>query len=332
MWEKTLLWSYDGGPLTPSLPDLCRRLFAEQVATWEAMRRAYEALDTARRREISCDGGLSWQIQLNPGRVTSAEAKVDAASIAHRPCFLCPEHLPQEQKAILYRRTFGILCNPFPIFAPHFTVAHLGHRPQNLEENLPALLQLARDLSPDFSVFYNGPRCGASAPDHLHFQACPAGIIPVEKIHIPAIGSRIQTEDEVSLFDFRRFGRHFFFLAGDIPDALCSVMKRILGALRQIMGEREEAMVNVMVSFRAGNWHIFIFPRRKHRPDAFSRTGEDRRAITPGAVEMGGLVVTTNERDFTKLDTEELIAIFTEVSVDDAIMDGVAHALFSDHG
>lgn len=331
MWAGKVFSSYRGRPSTPSLPDQCRRLFAEQEDGWEALHHACATLSSAKRRKIDGNGGLPWYIQFNPGRVISAEAKIDVASIASRPCFLCPKHLPQEQQAILYRETFAILCNPFPIFVPHFTVAHLEHRPQNLEENLTPLLHLAKDLGPDFSVFYNGPRCGASAPDHLHFQACPAGAIPIEQEDIHKIGTPLGAMKTASLFEFRRRGRYFFLVTGAHLDDLVRALAGILSALRQIMDEGEEAMVNAIASFVSGTWRVVVFPRRKHRPDAFFRTGEDRRAVTPGAVEMGGLVVTTNDRDFSTLDASELIALFTEVSADENMMDGVVNALRNPH-
>ena len=68
-----------------------------------------------------------------------------------------------------------------PVFSPHFTVSHLDHRPQAIAEQIDAFLRLMADFGSGWTVLYNGPRCGASAPDHLHFQAVPSGQMPIEK-------------------------------------------------------------------------------------------------------------------------------------------------------
>jgi hypothetical protein len=296
------------------------------MASWPALNRAYKNLQSARRREI-VGNNFSFSVQFNPGRIASAEARIDQASLEKRPCFLCRHHLPQDQMAVLYRRSFVILCNPFPIFEPHFTIAHLDHRPQILEGSVSLFLQLARDFSPDFTVFYNGPRCGASAPDHLHFQGGPAGSIPIEKEALMGQWALIKTIKDVSVFAFRQPERQAILLEGEKRHALASVTSTILDILNRLAGGEEEAMVNIIASFRAGRWRVFIFPRSKHRPDAFFRKGDDRLAITPGAVEMGGLVITIHERDFRSLDHKQLVDIFTEVSAEGKIMKGVVDAL-----
>ena len=319
---------YDGYPRERPLPEMCRDLFSRQMEGWPALRSAYEALQTVRRREIAGDG-LNFSVQFNPGRIVSAEARIDAASLANRPCFLCPEHRPPEQQAIVYRRSFVILCNPFPIFRPHLTIAHLDHLPQAIGPNVAPFLELAREMSPGFSVFYNGPACGASAPDHLHFQGCPAGAIPVEGENISVKGTFIGEIGDVSVFSYCRSGRHFLYLETDHQDTLAQAIDLIMETLPRPDGGAEEPMVNITASFREGRWRVFIFPRRKHRPAAFFRSGSDRRAITPGAVEMGGLVITTNESDFTVLDKRQLIDIFTEVSAGGDTIKEVADALLA---
>lgn len=329
--EKRIFDVYDGLKIERSLPELCLGLFARQIGSWPAIRVAYETLRSARQRVIAGEG-FSFSLQFNPARVISSEARIDAASIESRPCFLCGAHLPEDQIAILYRDAFVILCNPFPIFEPHFTIADCHHVPQSIEHHAAVFLQLARDFSPRFSVFYNGAKTGASAPDHLHFQGCPVGAIPVETEAVDEKGRFVTRIAGVSVFTFNRPGRRFLRLEGGNADALADVLTTTMKALKRLTDSEGEAMVNILASFGNGHWRVFIFPRRRHRPEAFSRAGDDRRAITPGTVEMGGLVITTNDRDFTKLDYQQLVDIFEDVSVDEKILEGAANDLLTCRG
>jgi hypothetical protein len=326
MGDDRIFAVYEGFSDGPSLPLLGRGLFDQQKASWPALAKAYAGLQGARRREVFQDG-IPLVIQFNPGRIGSVEANIEKAALAGRPCFLCLDHLPPEQKAILYDDAFIILCNPFPIFAPHFTLAHCRHQPQSLDENIVPFLVLAREFSPDFSLFYNGPRCGASAPDHLHFQGYPTGALPVESVAIQQEGHLVVEIHSVMVRSLCLPGRHLLLLEGENLGALEKILGETLAVMRRLSGGQEEAMVNVVVSFSGRQWRIFIFPRRKHRPSAFFREGERRRAITPGAVEMGGVVITTNARDFTVLDQGQLLEIFAEVSVDADYLGSVVHEL-----
>jgi hypothetical protein len=332
MSDKSSWATYDGLADERPLPELCRDFFASQMTAWPALRLAHENLKSARLREIS-GNDFTFFLQFNPGRTASAEARIDMDFLASRPCFLCPEQRPVEQRAILYRRSVAILCNPFPIFTPHFTIAHLHHLPQAIDDNMDRFLELARDMSPGFSVFYNGPACGASAPDHLHFQGSPSGAVPVERENITNGGTFVKRlGDDVSFFIFNRPGRHFLYLEGADRQTLAYAAGLITEVLRELTDEDTEPMVNIIASFAGARWRLYFFPRCKHRPSAFFLAGDDRRAITPGAVEMGGLVITTRERDFNMLDRNALLEIFSEVSVDRAFMKRVVDTLLAGHG
>jgi diadenosine tetraphosphate (Ap4A) HIT family hydrolase len=161
------------------LPKLCSELFAQQQSTWQQMAEGYASLEFIRIREIICNG-CTVKVQFNPKRIISTGADVDPAIINKRKCFLCLENLPEAQQGIQYRDDFLILCNPVPIFPRHFTISSIRHIPQDFKFSVDTMLDIARDISPDYSIFYNGPECGASAPDHLHFQATPRRAIPVE--------------------------------------------------------------------------------------------------------------------------------------------------------
>src|SRR5690606_5973953 len=147
-----------------------RTLLELQKQDWPQCAEGYATLKDVRVKEFQFNG-FKIKVQFNAGRITSSAAKVDAKSISERKCFLCTENLPAEQKGILYGEDYLILCNPFPIFNEHFTLTHIQHAPQSIKGSFNKLLSLSKNLSKYYTVFYNGPRCGASAPDHMHFQA-----------------------------------------------------------------------------------------------------------------------------------------------------------------
>ena len=145
-------------------------LLTEQLASWETARNNYAALSGVQVKELNVNGTL-YKVQFNPARIVSSGAKVDAKSIKERKCFLCPANLPAVQKGIPFEGHYNILVNPFPIFPRHLTVPETAHVAQRIAPRFGDMLDLARQLT-DYTIFYNGPKCGASAPDHAHFQAC----------------------------------------------------------------------------------------------------------------------------------------------------------------
>jgi len=308
---------YEGLPGEPALARLCGELFSRQMFTWQDFAAAHLDLNGAWLREFSA-GGHTVLVQYNPGRSVSALAVVDAAAVGDRPCFLCAAHLPAAQAAVRYRDDFLILVNPHPIFSPHFTVAHVRHLPQRLADHGGVLLRLAKDLGPDFTVFYNGPRCGASAPDHHHFQVCPSGAMPVEKEWEAAGLTLPVSRAGIACGCWHLPGRSVVVMEGDDPAAIVSLLTRFLQGRGRAgaVGDDAEPMCNLLCTCRGGRWRLFLFPRRKHRPDAYYREGPDALLVTPGAVEMGGLIITVRENDFLKLDADRALAIYREVAVE----------------
>ena len=291
------------------------------------MAEGYAALESVRHREIICNG-YSVVLQFNPRRVVSTAASVDEESLRRRPCFLCVENLPEKQQGIRYADNFLILCNPAPIFARHFTISSVDHIPQELDRSIPIFLSLAEDLAPQYSVFYNGPRCGASAPDHLHFQACPTGAIPVELA--AADGERRvlrKKTGSAALFTLREFGRQALVLESEDKVILASLLSSILAHLAKLSSSSEEPMVNALCSYSRGQWRAILFPRTKHRPSFFFRQGEEQIMISPALVDMGGLIVTPMERDFERVDAAMVQEIFNEVSVTEETLAQVTRAL-----
>ena len=319
--------SFDGGRKAPALAELCVDLLARQRESWPDLRDGYAALDAARIREIAADG-YSVKLQFNPRRIVSSIAAIDPESIRRRKCFLCSENLPKEQLRILYRGYYLILCNPAPIFPRHFTVASLRHVPQAIESDLAAFLTLAEDFGPGWSVFYNGPRCGASAPDHLHFQAAPAGIMPVEN-EIGEKGNRIPVgrAGGAAVLASTGLGRPVIIVEGSGRKGVEDALRTVVALLRNGPMTPDEPMVNVLCSRDGAQWRVLLFPRSRHRPEAYYREGENRILISPGAVDMAGLIITAVEKDFHAVGAEQVGRIFREVSMDEARFDRLVSAL-----
>ena len=244
-----------------------------------------------------------------------------------RPCFLCLDHLPQGQKGILYRGEHLILCNPMPVFFPHFTVSHLNHREQRIEEQIDSFLRLIADLGSGWAVLYNGARCGASAPDHLHYQLVPSGQMPIEKEILEKERRALLTPvGTSSLYRLKGLGREVVVLEGTDSIGVGDTFRRFLSALRKTLHTAEEPMINVAGygthdKGSQGRWRLLIFPRRKHRPEAFFRKGEERLVISPGVIDMGGVFVAPMERDFERLNTTLVEGIYQEVSLEERVVE-----------
>ncbi len=299
----------------PTLAEECRALLTQQRAAWPQAGEGYASLDAARVKRLQCDGYEAF-LQFNPKRIISTGAKVDPGSIRERRCFLCLEHLPDPQMGILYEERFLILCNPAPIFRQHFTITSITHTPQTLDGQIGVMLRLARDLAPGYAVFYNGPRCGTSAPDHMHFQASPINAIPVEIDAADGHRRRLRKNvGDVPISTMEHYGREVFVLESGTADALERALATLIGAMKAAAGTTEEPMMNVIAGWRDGRWRVIVFPRRKHRPDVYFKEGEEKILISPAAVDIGGLIVTPVQKDFERVDASTVASIFREVSV-----------------
>jgi hypothetical protein len=309
------------------LTGLCLRLLSEQKKTWPDLRQGYEALERIREREIACSS-FSVRLQYNPGRIKSSLADVDKKAVNARPCFLCRDNLPEEQMGIGFADGYLILCNPAPVFFSHLTISHREHRRQDMAGNVDAFLRLSDALGDAWIVLYNGPKCGASAPDHLHFQAVPKGSMPIEaEITKENKLMRVRETDGIQLSRAVSLGREILVLDGDDRAPLAAALKDVLLALKATLRAEEEPMMNMIGFMDKGKKRLLVFPRRKHRPDAFFREGDDRIVISPGVVEMGGVFVTPAERDFGRLDAAAVEGILREVCLDERIVDKVLEAL-----
>lgn len=321
--ERKTFASFDGNDHEPALSAQCINLLEKQKSSWPDLSLGYAALEQVRVKELQCTG-YSVRLHHNPARMKSTTAPVDQKSINKRPCFLCLENLPDEQQGIVYRRDFIVLCNPYPITPQHYTISHIIHIPQSFNGYIPTFLMIAKDFHGDFNVFYNGPESGASAPDHLHFQAAPAGVLPVEQdIQDNAKRISIKRADNTSLSKVKDVDRGIIIIEGKNCDAVSTALSNVISAMKSVLSSAGEPRMNLLCSYNENTWQVAIFPRRKHRPTVYFLPGNERILISPGLVEMGGVVVTPIEKDFNIVDHELVQDIYKEVSVDSETIEKV---------
>lgn len=293
------------------------KLLEEQKSSWTLLQNNYESLFNVSLRNIKI-GDINIIIQYNPARIYSTAADVSPSKINSRPCFLCLNNLPPEQKALEYGKHYLILCNPYPIFEEHFTIVHKKHIPQNILNNFDDLLDITQKLGFRYNVFYNGPRCGASAPDHLHFQAATKNIIPIETNydqlknlnHTNTL--RAEKIEITFIEDFLRFG---FLFESKNKNILMDAFKILIRAFKNISMPNEEPMINIISLFESETWRVFIFPRKQHRPRQYYETGSKQIIVSPAAIDMGGMFILPRQEDFEKINETDLVDIYSQVTI-----------------
>lgn len=286
-----------------------QKFLTEQLADWETARNNYAALAGVQVRELNVCG-VRYKVQFNPARIVSSGAKVDAKSIQERKCFLCPANLPAQQKGIPFGGHYQILVNPFPIFPRHLTIPDLNHTPQRIEGRLEDMMELARQLT-DFTIFYNGPRCGASAPDHAHFQAGNRGFMPIEADWKNQIAGRIADYGKATLYYLNDQPRTTLVIqSADMASA-----NHLFSLIYRLLPEQPEGepMLNLLAMYDEGVWTLFVFPRAKHRPACYTAEGEARLLSSPASVDLGGVFITPVEADFHKISPAIMEQILSEV-------------------
>ncbi len=291
-------------------------LWDAQRNEWPMMTKGVDCLANSEVREVAF-GGLRCRLQFNPGRAVSASAKVDAKSIAARPCFLCEKNRPAEQRGVDAGGGYVFLCNPMPIFNPHFTVPTLEHQPQRIDTCLPKMLELAERLSGQFTVFYNGPRCGASAPDHLHLQAIPLGATPFEEQLIADVDGFINwsVTGDVSVGLTADPEPPAIVIVGGDRSTMLARVEEVIAKLAEHFPTDPEPMLNALALHTDGLFRVVLFPRASHRPTNFG-TDDGQILVSPGLVDMLGLLITPRREDFDKLTGEAVAKIYQEVSRD----------------
>lgn len=285
-------------------------LISNQLEVWETAKNNYNALAGVRVKTLDVCG-VSYKVQFNPARITSSGAKVDPKSIKERKCFLCPANLPEVQKGIEFKEHYNILVNPFPIFPRHLTIPEMAHVDQRIEERFGDMLDLAQALT-DFTIFYNGPKCGASAPDHAHFQAGNKGFMPVEQDWSKQVAGEIGTCGKAKLVYLNDAPRATLVIESTDKEDAVKLFGIIYNSLT-VKPEETEPMMNVLAMYEADKWIIFVFPREKHRPSCYTAEGDAQLLSSPASVDLGGVFITPIEKDFNKITAEDVAQILSEV-------------------
>jgi hypothetical protein len=305
-------------------------LLDRQKGNWEQLAESYNSLKTVRSKYFEFDGfGIT--VQFNPNRLMSSSAIVDEEAIRKRKCFLCINNLPKNQKGILYNEDYLILANPYPIFPEHFTIININHFPQRITDSFYALLALSKIMSKYYTVFYNGPKCGASAPDHLHFQAGSKYFMPLDNDYpllINKYGELLFEEPGLKILAVDDGLRKFVALEGDAEDKLIFIFGLFLDAYGSLRKFEDEPMLNILSSYEEENgWRVIIFLREKHRPSHFYASDDNKILLSPAAVDLGGVCITPREVDFSKITKESLMEILTEVNICDDLFKSVKLAV-----
>ena len=321
--------------------------FEQELQEWDAARQRYDDLrEQVQQKTLAVNTpdntvmDITLTAQWNPARIVSTGASIDKASIEARPCFLCDENRPQEQHTLMIEHHYQVLVNPFPILPHHFTIPTRRHKPQSIWEHFGTMRHLAWTM-PHHIVFYNGPQCGASCPDHMHLQAGSRGIVPIErdwdlfenqlqKLY-PLTGSETQemidagnNSQRCGLFLLKNYVCPVFVIRS-MPEETDSLLcQRLYRALPIVEGENEPRM-NVICWRQRGDESrsdeiiTLVFPRKKHRPECYGTS----LMVSPGALDMGGLIITPREEDYQKITPEWAVEILQEVTMSEEEVKGI---------
>ncbi len=311
-------------------------LFCRQIMVWDDCARHYAELANVAVTRFEAEGARL-TVQYNPARMVSTGAKVDAESISKRPCFLCDVNLPHEQIDMPLLGKYHLLVNPYPILPKHFTIPLRYHAPQTIAQYYEDMMEIAEAMD-DMIVFYNGAKCGASAPDHMHFQAGSRGVVPLERDWEERYRhqrSRLYpvcdeeyleasllepVSNSMGIFGLRGYVCPGFVIVSRTASANASMFRKVYEALGSDC-DGDEPMMNILAwtmtaeEDKTKRIVSVVIPRGKHRPDCYFAEGDERIMVSPGALDMGGLIVTPREEDFRKLTPEKAVAILREVAV-----------------
>ena len=302
-----------------NISEQARQLIKDQRNEWELAGKNYAGLKNVKTRILAFDG-FDIMVQHNPERMRSSAAKVDVKSIQARPCFLCQQNLPKEQRGIQVLDKYLILVNPFPIFPEHLTIAHEDHTDQLIEHKFSDLLDLSKLLI-NFTVFYNGPKCGASAPDHLHFQAGIKRFMPIE--HDYRKGLFFYDSKDVSGLEVIQWSDYFrtvLTFSGRDKGSIVDAFSMLLLKLKDLQPDEVEPMLNILASFEGNRWTIHVFPRKQHRPWQYFDEGKKQILLSPASVDLGGVLITPREEDYHKISMGDAQDIFEQVCLDESLL------------
>ena len=268
-------------------------LFSTQREAWKLLDDNCSQMSNIELKRLDWGSDAEVVLQYNPSRIISASAKVDKKSIKERKCFLCAENRPNMQQGIPFMDKYIILCNPFPILQNHLTIPLHSHVPQLIGKKINDMLSLA-ELLPNYIVFYNGAKCGASAPDHFHFQA--------------GLKTKILLSSENSL-------RSCLRIECETKEDAEEQFYYVFDYLKTHQPNEEEPMMNIISFMENNKYIIHVFPRKLHRPRQFSAKGKAQLLVSPGALDMAGMIITPRKEDFDKIDRNDIEDIYSQVSI-----------------
>lgn len=290
--------------------------FYRQLTEWELAETNYEALKYVETKKFLYNG-LSIKVQYNPKRIQSSGAQVDNVSIKKRACFLCAANRPHQQNVIHIDQHYELLVNPYPIFPIHFTIPSNTHTEQLISGKFKDLLILSFKMD-KYTLFYNGPKCGASAPDHFHFQAGNKMYLPLHYEIESGTASKKSIYDSGTLrvYVFENYLRNGFLIQGENLSETEHFFYHLIDCMEVKPGEKEP-MINIFTWYKTGTWYCCIFPREKHRPACYYAEGDENMLISPGAVDMGGIIIVPLKKDFDKIQFGDIQAIFEDVCINE---------------
>ena len=310
--------------------DQISKFIKDQLSVWPLAAANFRALKSMRVRSVEV-GGLEAKIQFNPSRIISSTAKIDEATLAARPCFLCEKNRPPEQFHLPFEgrkgRMYNIQVNPYPIFNNHLVIARSEHLPQAIWHHLPDMLDFAWNYQ-NYTVYYNGPRAGASAPDHLHFQAVPRWSLPLETAvdaFLDAPGDPLSQVKDARMYHYRKFTRGVWCIKAQTTKSLAKLFYQFLDCC-PVADPGLEPRFNLYAWFKpeCNEYRVMVVLRTELRSHHFYTDGPDHLTIGPGAAEMAGVFVAPQEEDFDKATPSQLEEMLSEVSVsgeDEAMID-----------
>ncbi len=295
-----------------------RLLLQVQINEWDKLDDGYKNLSSLKIKSFWFDS-YKVKIQYNAGRIYSTSAKVDVDSIKDRSCFLCDKNLPEEQKGIKLLENYLLLCNPYPVFPEHFTIVTENHKPQEILSSFSDFVLLSKLLSDSYTIIYNGPQCGASAPDHLHFQAGTKYFMPIENdFHSikNEYGDTVLNNEELTITAADDGLRRFIILESNDDKILLKAFNNFYDVYNELNNYNGEPMINLICNYdEEFGWRVIIFLRSKHRPSQYYSKEENRIMLSPAVIDLGGVCITPLEKDFDKIDKELLKSIFNEVAL-----------------
>jgi len=291
-------------------------LLQQQLSVWPKLNKSYKNLSRVKTRSFDFDG-FKIILQFNPARIKSTTADVKE-NISKSESELSYKNLPPMQRGLKYYKDYLILCNPYPIFNEHYTIPTIDIVPQSIKNHFDDMLLLARDLKESCFVFYNGPKCGASFPNHMHFQAGLKNSLPIEDEYEAIISGNekvLVSDKNIKVHAVNNYLRNFISIESSNRLEIENAFGIIYNSLRLLFNSKEEPLINILCSYVDKVWRIIVFPRHLHRPNYYYRNDKEKLLVSPASIDMGGLMITPREEDFKKIKRETIADIYRQASI-----------------